>query len=151
MIGDRHREAKLLARLREARLASANRALAEARRAAEEAEAQRREAEAEAICADARLARCRHGLAADPGDPPTQLALVDRSLFLQAVARSASNDAAEALRLCEEAEQAQRRAMILARARRDLMADRARAIGRRRAALAEEQRQIDAEENWRRT
>lgn len=150
MSRDAHRQAKLLARLREARLASANRALISARRAAEEADAQLRMAEAEADGADARLVRDRHGLAADPCDPPAQLALVDRSLFLQAVARSASNDAAETLRLCEEAEQMRRRAMILARARWDLMADHARALGRREVAQREERSQAEAQENRRR-
>jgi len=146
MSRDEHRQAKLLTRLREARLASANRALVEARRAAEEADAQLRAAEAEANGADARLLRHRGGLAADPLDPPAQLALVDRSLFLQAVARSASNDAAEALRLCEQAEQERRRAMILARARRDLMADHARGLGRRAATQREERSQAEAQE-----
>lgn len=63
MIAQRHRQAQLLARLREVRLESANRALIEARRAAEAAEIERRVAEEKALAADALLDGHRNGLA----------------------------------------------------------------------------------------
>lgn len=149
MIAQRHRQAQLLARLREVRLESANRALTEARRAAEAAEIQRSVAEAVAVAADAQLDGHRYGLAEAPVDPPAQIALIERSLFLQAVARSAASDAAEALRQCEEAEREQRRALILARARHGLMLDQARALAQRRAAAREEQADIETEDRRR--
>ncbi len=149
MIAQRDRQAQLLARLREVRLESANRALIEARRAAEAAEIQRRVAEEKAVAADAQLDGHRCGLAEAPVDPPVQIALIERSLFLQAVARSAASDAAEALRQCEDAERARRRAMILARARHDLMLDQARGLAQRRAAVREEQAEIETEDRRR--
>ena len=149
MIAQRHRQAQLLARLREVRLESANRALIEARRAAEAAEIERRAAEEKALAADAQLDGHRNGLAQAPVDPPVQIALIQRSLFLQAVARSAASDAAEAQRQCEEAEHARRRAMVLARARRDVVLDQARGLGLRRAAAHEEQAEIEMEDRRR--
>jgi hypothetical protein len=149
MIAQRHRQAQMLARLREVRLESANRALIEARRAAEEAEIQRRAAEEKALTADAQLDAHRSDLVQAPVDPPAQIALIERSLFLQAVARSAASDAAEALRQCEEAERARRRAMVLARARHDLMQDQARSLSQRRAAAHEEQAESETEDRRR--
>jgi hypothetical protein len=146
MTGDDCRQARLLARLREVRLISANRSLMEARRAAAKAETQLRFAETEAEQADVRLTGHRLQIAARPTAAPLQLALIDHSLFLHAVARSACNDAAETLDQCRQTEKAQRRAMIRARARRDRMAGHARLLERRRARRQEELGQIEIEE-----
>jgi hypothetical protein len=139
-------QARLLVQLRAMRLSRTQRALIAARAAAEQAEAEARTAASEAAAADLRLADDRLVLAHDLNAASARLALVDRSIFLQSVAKSAANDAAEHRRLADQAEQEQRRAMVLAQARHDRIADHARMIAVRAAAAAEERLAIEAEE-----
>ncbi|QJU59906.1 hypothetical protein HL653_21090 [Sphingomonas sp. AP4-R1] len=138
---------RLLVRLREMRLTRAHRALLAARAAHEAAVAAARAADAAAADADLALAENRMELSADLNAAATRLALVDRSTFLQAVARSAASDATEQRRLCDAAERDRRHAMILAHARRDRIADHARLVARGAAAAAEEGIALDMEES----
>jgi hypothetical protein len=142
-------QVELLVRLRAARLTRANRALAEARTAADDANRAARMADLAAAAAEAQLAADRQTLTHDLDGAQARLALVDRSGFLQAVARSAANDAVEQHRLCEDMADRQRRAAILARARHDLMRDQRLGLIRRAAVAGEERIAMDIEERRR--
>jgi hypothetical protein len=131
-----------IVRLREARLGTATRALAAARGETVAAERARAQADREADRATLELAETRAALGADPNQAGFLLALVDRRRFDHAVAKSASNDAAEAQRLCEAAEAERRAALIRAQARRDALVDHVGGI-ERRAARGLEQRLAD--------
>lgn len=122
---DQARQAKSLVRLRAVRMQSAAVALAEARAATLAAERERAAADAGAEAADAVMAAARADLATDPAEAERLLALVDQSHFRRSVARSALNDAREAERLCGDAEAERRKAMIVARARHDRLAEHA--------------------------
>jgi hypothetical protein len=131
-----------IVRLREARLGAATRALAAARGETAAAERARTAADREADRATRMLADTRAALGADPNHAGFLLALVDRRRFDHAVAKSASNDAAEAQRLCEAAEAERRAALIRAQARRDALVDHVAGI-ERRVARGQEQRLAD--------
>jgi hypothetical protein len=147
MSGTTIEQARMLVRLREMRLTRAQRELAAARDAAERAGAEARAAAEKACEAEAHLAEGRVDLATDLNAADARIALVDRSAFLQSVARSAANDATERRRLCEEAEAERRKAMIVAHARRDRVADQARIIAAGVAAAADERLSIEAEDS----
>ncbi|RVT93279.1 hypothetical protein [Sphingomonas crocodyli] len=143
-------QAKMLVRLRQARMEGAARDLAAARKASMEADGALATATTQAEAADATLADDRAQLGADLANASTRLALVERSLFAQAVARSAANDAAEALRLCTIAEDERRHAMIRAQARHDVLADHAATLHRRAEAQREEQAAAEIDDSRRR-
>jgi hypothetical protein len=148
---DQRRQAKMLVRLREVRMQSAAVALAEARAATAAAERERAEADAAADTADSMMAEARADLATDPAEAERLLAVVDRSHFRRSVARSALNDAREGERLCGEAEAERRKAMILARARHDRLAEHAGQAVRRWARRQEERTALDNMEARRRS
>jgi hypothetical protein len=148
---DQRRQAQALVRLREVRMQSAAVALAEARAATAAAERERAEADAAAEAADSAMAQARADLTTDPAEAERLLAVVDRSQFRRSVARSALNDAREAERLCGEAESERRKAMILARARHDRLAEHAGQAVRRWARRQEERTALDNMEARRRS
>lgn len=149
MSAQAHAQAGLLVRLREVRLTRANRELTEARAAAARAEAEARLAEAEALGAEQRLDDHRVTITARLDAAPTRLALIDHARFLHAIARTTADEAEEQRRLCDEAEREQRRAMILARARRDVVVDHARGLALTLAATREEHVALEIEEGRR--
>ena len=150
MSAQRTAQAKLLVRLRQARMEGAARDLAAARKASLEADATLVTATNQADAADATLADERDQLGGDLANAAVRLALVERSLFAQAVARSAANDAAEALRLCTITEDERRHAMIRAQARHDVLADHATHLHRRVETQREEQADAEIDDRRRR-
>ncbi|MDV3457209.1 hypothetical protein RZN05_09465 [Sphingomonas sp. HF-S4] len=140
---DQQRQAKSLVRLRAVRMQSAAVALAEARAATAAAERERADADAAAEVADSAMAQAHADLATDPAEAERLLAVVDRSHFRRSVARSALNDAREAERLCSEAEADRRKAMIVARARHDRLAEHAGQALRRWERRQEERIALD--------
>lgn len=142
-LAEQRRQADQLVRLRLVRQQAAARALATARSASEAAEAERRRADETATAADGRLQMARTDLATEPAEAERLLAVLDQTRFRQSVARSALNDAREAERLCEQAEAERRRAMILARARHDVLVEEAERIARRLDRWREEQAIVD--------
>jgi hypothetical protein len=145
-LAERRRQAGQLVRLRQVRMDAAARALADARIQTARAEAARAEADAAADAADATLAASREDLATDPAEAERLLAVLDQSRFRQSVARSALNDAREAERICAEAEVERRRAMILARARHDVLNDHVDGLARRLARQREDMAAQDSAE-----
>jgi len=148
---DQQRQARAMVRLRAVRMQSAAVALAEARAATAAAERERAEADAAAETADMVMTEARADLATDPAEAERLLAVVDRSLFRRSVARSALNDAREAERLTSEAETERRKAMIVARARHDQLAEHAGQAVRRWARRQEERTALDNMEARRRS
>ncbi|MEG3175304.1 hypothetical protein U1872_03620 [Sphingomonas sp. RB3P16] len=140
-------QARMLVRLRAARMAHSATALAEARRATAQADADCATAEADAQVAGATLVTAHADLVRDPAAAELRLALVDRSLFAHALARTAANEAADALAHCAETEAERRRALILAQARHDRLAEHVGALERRAAYRAEERTLRDAEDD----
>jgi hypothetical protein len=140
---DQQRQAQALVRLRAVRMQGAAVALAEARAATAAAESERREADMAADMADGAMAESRADLATDPAEAERLLAVVDRSHFRRSVARSALNDAREAERLCGDAEADRRKAMIVARARHDRLAEHAGQALRRWERRQEERTTLD--------
>lgn len=143
--GQRH-QAKMLVRLRAVRMEGAARALEEARLAAARAEAERAKADDEAMIADDRHRAAAEDLALDPGEAERLLAVADHRRFQQSVARSALDDAHGRERACAEAEAERRRAMILARARHDRIAEHADSLARRWARRDEERTASEMDE-----
>ncbi|QNA86392.1 hypothetical protein G4G27_22220 [Sphingomonas sp. So64.6b] len=149
MSADARRQAAMLVRLREVRMNSAASALAVARAETLRAEQARAHADAASIDAEGAYRQSRDRLADDPNEAERLLAVVDRMRFAQSVARSALNDAREAERLCVAAETARRKTMIIARARHDILAERA-AAARRAVARANEDRSAEEVDESRR-
>ncbi|ATY31859.1 hypothetical protein [Sphingomonas psychrotolerans] len=147
---DQRRQAQALVRLRAVRMQSAAAALAEARAATAAAERERAEADAAADTADAAMKAAHADLATDPAEAERLLAVVDRSQFRRSVARTALNDAREAEQLCGDAEAERRKAMILARARHDRLAEHAGQAVRRWERRQEERTALDNMEARRR-
>jgi chromosome segregation protein len=131
-------QARQLARLREARLSGAVRALDTARAATRAADAAAEEARLAADAADGALHRARHGLAADPQEAERLLAVADKSRFAQAVARNLAEESAEMLAARAVEETTQRRMLIRARMRHARLADHLGTLIRRKAARDEE-------------
>lgn len=140
------RQARDLVRLREVRMRSAAAALADARAATARAEAARTSADLEDKTAEHRQTGEVEQLAEDPGEAERRLALVDQARFKRAMAGEALNAAREAERVCERKEAERRKAMIVARARHDILAERADAIARRIEQRNEERAAMDAED-----
>lgn len=145
-LGDQRRQAADLVRLREVRMRAAAARLAEARSATAAAERARAEADAAADLAAAAARSAREGLTEDPGEAERLLAVLDRRRFERSIAIGTLSDArdAEHARIGEEAER--RKAMILAQARHDVLAERLQALHRRAAGIEEERVALDAED-----
>jgi hypothetical protein len=145
-LSDQRRQAADLVRLREVRMRAAAARLAEARVATAAAERARAEADATAdLAADAHRS-AKDGLTQDPGEAERLLAVLDRRRFERSLAIEALTDArdAEHARVREEGER--RRAMILAQARHDVLAERLQALHRRARRQDEERVALDAED-----
>lgn len=142
-------QARLLVKLRAVRMNKSAEALTEARRATARADQARSLAEAEAESAGTALVAAHADLVLAPEEAEQRLALVDQSLFAHALARTAANDAAEALAAFAETEAARRRALLLARARHDKLSEHVGALERRAAYRAEEATMRDAEDDRR--
>jgi hypothetical protein len=143
---DQRRQAADLVRLREVRMRAAAARLAEARIATAVAERARFEAdEAATQAADAHQG-AKEGLTQDPGEAERLLAVLDRRRFERSLAIEALSDArdAEHARVQEEGER--RKAMILAQARHDVLAERLQALHRRAGRMEEERVALDAED-----
>lgn len=139
-------QARMLVRLRAVRMQGAAIALAEARAATARAEAERAVADDAARAADATYAAARDDLTTDPGEAERLLAVVDGTHFRQSVARGALNDAREAERLCDLTEADRRKAMIVARARHDRLAEHAGGLARAWDRCAEDREAVEADE-----
>jgi hypothetical protein len=140
------KQARDLVRLRDVRMRAAGAALAEARRATAAAQAARDAARDDAALADARTSDEQEGLVRDPGQAERRLALLDEARFRQAMAEQALADARAAEAEAVAAEKARRKAMILARARLDVITERVTAMTRRLDARREERAAMDAED-----
>jgi hypothetical protein len=140
------RQARDLVRLREVRLRAADLALAEARAATARAEAARDAADAAVAEADARSAREHADLAAGPAEAEARLALLDHARFKAVLCGEALSEARASEEQCGAEEQARRKAMIVARARHDALADRVAALAGRAERRREEREQLDAED-----
>jgi hypothetical protein len=143
---DQRRQATDLVRLRDVRMRAAAARLTEARAATAAAERARAEADAAADTAAEEHRLAKAGLAADPGEAERLLALLDRRRFERSMAIESLSNArdAEHDRLRDEAER--RKAMILAQARHDVLAERLQSLHRRAAGLEEERVALDAED-----
>lgn len=143
---DQRWQAAMLVRLRAVRMQGAASALAQARAATAKAEAERLLADQAAAAADERYQAARKDLTVDPGEAERLLAITDHQRFRQSVARTALNDAREAERANAQVESERRRAMILARARHDRIAEHADTLSRRWARRDEELTALDIDE-----
>jgi hypothetical protein len=140
------KQARDLVRLRDVRMRAAGAALAEARRATAAAQVARDAARDDAALADARTSDEQEGLVRDPGQAERRLALLDEARFRQAMAEQALADARAAEAEAVAAEEARRKAMILVRARLDVITERVTAMTRRLDARREERAAMDAED-----
>ena len=145
-LADQRRQAVDLVRLREVRMRAAAARLSEARVATAAAERARAEADAAADEAADAHRSAKSGLVEDPGQAERLLAVLDRRRFERSLAIETLSDArdAEHERLREEGER--RRAMILAQARHDVLAERLQTIKRRVWRQDEERVALDAED-----
>ena len=143
---DRLVQAGQLVRLRDVRVRAAAARLAAARAETAAAEAVRLAADATADrAADAQQA-ARSGLATDPGEAERLLAVLDRARFDRSMAVQALGDARDAEHRCRTDEDERRRAMILAQARHDALAERLGGLTRAAGRMAEEREALDAED-----
>lgn len=138
MTPDQRHQSRMLVRLRAVRMEGAARALDEARAATLQAETERSAADDAAMLADERHRAAREDLTLDPAEAERLLAVADHEHFRQSVARSTLDDARERERSAIDHEAGRRRAMILARARHDRIAEHADALARRWARREEE-------------
>lgn len=143
---EERRQATDLVRLREVRMRAAAVRLAEARDAAAVAERARAQADAAADLAAAAHRGAKDGLTKDLSEAERLLAVLDRRRFERSLAIEALSDArdAEHRSLQEEAER--RKAMILAQARHDVLAERLQVLHRRAGRFEEERVALDAED-----
>ena len=145
-LADRRRQGRQLVRLRAVRMEAAARALAAAREATAAAERARHEADRAATEAETRQEAAHHQLADDPQEAEQLLAVVDQARFRRALAETALGEARAAEKNCEAEEAARRKAMIVARARHDVIEAETDRLSRRAARLAEERAALDAED-----
>lgn len=143
---DRRRQAEDLVRLREVRMRAAASALAEARAATEVAERAREAADRAADLAASDHNMARAGLAADPAEAERLLAVLDQRRFQRSVAIQSLADARDHEHEKLEIERGRRTAMIVARARHDVLADRIGELARRIDRQDEERAALDAED-----
>lgn len=143
---DRQRQARDLVRLREVRMRAAANALAEARAATLSAERARAEADGAADLAASRHNVARAGLAADPGEAERLLAVLDQRRFQRSVAIQELADKRDEEHRKLKQERGRRTAMIVARARHDVLADQLGDLARRIDRENEERAALDAED-----
>jgi hypothetical protein len=143
---EKRRQATQLLRLRAVRLQAAARALAEARAHHDEAQAAARRAADAAHDATAAHSDAHAALAADPAEAERRLVVLDAALFRRSVAERTQEEADAARVAAEAQETTRRRAAIVARARHDLLAERAATMRRRDRARADERQQLDRED-----
>jgi hypothetical protein len=143
---DKLRQARQLVRLRDVRVRAAAARLATARIATAAAEQARAWADASADEAATVHQAARANLATDPGEAERLLALLDRARFDRSTAIQALGDARDAEHKCRRDEDERRRAMILAQARHDALAERLGILRQRTQRLDEERQTLDAED-----
>ncbi|UVO50037.1 hypothetical protein M0208_05695 [Sphingomonas sp. SUN019] len=143
---DRQRQAHDLVRLREVRMRAAANALAEARAATLAAERMRAEADSAADIAASSHNVARAGLAADPAEAERLLAVLDQRRFQRSIAIQALADARDEEHKKLEVERGRRTAVIVARARHDVLADQLGDLARRIDRQDEERTALDAED-----
>lgn len=143
---DQRRQAADLVRLREVRMRAAAARLAEARVATAAAERARAEADAAADNAAAAHKGAKEDLTRDPAEAERLLAMLDRRRFERSMAIEALTDARDAEHKCLDQEAERRKAMILAQARHDVLAERLQALHRRAGRMEEERVALDAED-----
>ena len=143
---DERAQAANLVRLREVRMRAAAVRLAEARAATLAAEHARAAADKAADNAAAAHQSARAGLAQDPGEAERLLAVLDRCRFQRSMAIEALTDARDAEHARVREEDERRKAMIVAQARHDVLAERLQALHRRAGRLEEERIALDAED-----
>jgi hypothetical protein len=143
---DRQRQARDLVRLREVRMRVAATALAEARAATLAAERARVDADNAADLAASSHNVARAGLAANPAEAERLLAVLDQRRFQRSVAIEALADARDEEHKKLEVERGRRTAMIVARARHDVLADQLGDLARRIDRQDEERTALDAED-----
>ncbi|MDR6787174.1 transcription elongation GreA/GreB family factor [Sphingomonas sp. BE138] len=147
--GDERRQATQLLRLRQVRLQAAARALADARTRADAAREAADRAADDATAAARAQAEAHAALAADPAEAERRLAVLDAALFRKSVTEQAKN-AADAVRSALFSDEvAHRRATIIARARHDLLAERAATLRRRDRTRTDERQHLDREDTRR--
>lgn len=143
---DRQRQARDLVRLREVRMRAAANALAEARAATLAAERARADADNAADLAASGHNVARAGLAADPGEAERLLAVLDQRRFQRSIAIEALADARDEEHKKLDLERGRRTAMIVARARHDVLADQLGDLAKRIDRQDEERTALDAED-----
>lgn len=146
---DQRRRTRDLVRLREVRMRAAAGALAEARAAAAEAERRREDADHAAEAANTRHTAAHANLAAGPAEAERLLAVLDQRRFQQSVARQTLADARATEHARAQEEAVRRKAMIVAHARYDVLAERLSRLARRAERQDEERAAIDAEDTRR--
>lgn len=124
-------------------------ALADARAATARAEAARRAADEALASADASHAAARADLAVDPAEAERLLALLDAKRFRQTMARGAVEEAEAAEQAHVEEEAVRRKAMILAQARHDVLAERLGTMRHGAERRRDEHEAMDAEDSRR--
>lgn len=142
---DQLRQARQLVRLRDVRVRAAAARLATARLATTAAEHARACADASADQAATVHQAARVNLAASPGEAERLLALLDRARFERSMAIEALGEARDAEHKCRRDEDERRRAMILAQARHDALAERLGTLRQRTRRLDEERQTLDVE------
>lgn len=145
-IAEQRRQTRDLVRLREVRMRAAAAALADARAATARAEAARVQADAASAKAEAHRRDELDGLATDANEAERRLALVDQAKFRGALALEELAAARSAERSCEEAQAARRKALIVARARHDVLVERDAALASRAERRIEERAAMDGED-----
>lgn len=143
---EQRRQTRDLVRLREIRMRAAAATLAEARAATARAEEARAQADVASTAAEARRRDEVDGLAADANEAERRLALIDQARFRSAIALEELAAARNAERSCEEEQAVRRKALILARARHDVLVDRAEALANRIEHRLEERAVMDSED-----
>ncbi len=139
-------QAGQLVRLRDVRVRAAAARLNAARIATAAAEQARAAADAAANDAAAAHQSARAHLATDPGEAERLLAMLDRTRFDRSMAIEALGNARDAEHQCRRDEDERRRAMILAQARHDALAERVGTLRQRAMRQDEERQALDAED-----
>lgn len=145
-LADRRRQGRQLVRLRAVRMEAAARSLTAAREATAAAERARRDADHAVTQAETRQEAAHRQLADDPQEAERLLAVVDQARFRRALAETALGEARAAEQACETEEAARRKAMIVARARHDVIEAEADRLSRHVARQVEERAALDAED-----
>ena len=143
---DQRMQAANLVRLRDVRMRAAAIRLAEARAVTRAAEDARAAADAEADAAANAHKAAHADLADDPAEAERLLAVIDRKRFERSLAIETLTEARDAEHAAIKAEAERRKAMIVAQARHDVLAERLQTIRVRERGLEEERAALDAED-----